>query len=174
MIDKVYLSIRKKDSIEIDNNLNYPEEANKEDSKKGYSLLKEMLEILGVPFDINNITFTEDGKPYITNSKVKFNYSHSKNYIACAVSLSEVGCDIEDEFSVSKEGSPLALDSSTNRIRKAWVKRESYCKMLGKFDKETFKNIDLNKIDKNFYVVSSNKYDCSVYYDAKDKNIIML
>ncbi len=174
MLDNVYLSIKRKEDIKIDESLAYPEEANREDSKKAYTLLKEMLEVLDVPFNINNVKFTEDGKPYIENSKVKFNYSHSKNYIACALALVEVGCDIEDEFNITKEGSELVLDSSTNRIRKAWVKRESYCKYLGKFNKETFKTVDLNHIDKNFYAVSNNKYDCSVYYDGTEKNLLIM
>jgi len=174
MFDKVYLRIKKKEDVVVDESLNYPKEANKEDSKKGYTMLKEMLEVLDVPFDINSVKFTEDGKPYLENSKIKFNYSHSKNYIACALSFAEVGCDIEDEFNVTKEGSELVLDSSTNRIRKAWVKRESYCKLLGKFDKETFRNVDLNNIDKNFYAVSNNKYDCSVYYDGEEKNLLLM
>ncbi len=62
------------------------------------ALLYEKIRELPCYIDTSELIFgrNECGKPYFKDSDVKFNISHSKGYVACAVSLGEeLGVDIE-------------------------------------------------------------------------------
>ena len=62
------------------------------------ALLYEQLLSLPCRIDTSNLIFerSELGKPYFKDSRVKFNISHSKGYIAVASSIDEeIGVDIE-------------------------------------------------------------------------------
>ncbi|MGB9977984.1 4'-phosphopantetheinyl transferase family protein [Methanobacterium sp.] len=94
---------------------------------------------------INNPVFDIDkyGKPYLKNySDVYFNLSHSQKYVACAVSDSPVGVDIEYihdiDLNLSKHffyGSEyehiLNNNNQNNAFFELWVLKESYMKMTG-------------------------------------------
>jgi 4'-phosphopantetheinyl transferase len=83
------------------------------------------------------------GKPYLKNySDVYFNLSHSEKYVACAVSDSPIGVDIEYindiDLNVAKHyfyGSEYEYILNNNNQKKAffelWVLKESYMKMTG-------------------------------------------
>ena len=77
----IYLSIVKKDDIGI-SEIDFPSYINRVESKIAYSLLFKMFNYLNLYVDIDHIYCSSNGKPYIKNSNIKFNYSHSKNYIA--------------------------------------------------------------------------------------------
>lgn len=170
MNDNIYLSVVLKDDIKIDN-LKYPSFVKRDESKKAYSLLFRMFKYLGISIDINDICCSSNGKPYIKNSNIYFNYSHSKNYIACAVGFVDVGVDIEDEFEISNKASLLYLPGIKSNFRKAFVTKEAYSKLLGDFDDDFFKNIDVNNINKNKYEISKKEYDLVLFYDESNKNI---
>ena len=168
-MDKIYICIKNKDDITIKDDTNYY--SFKDETKKAYTLLSNMLDKLGIKFNINSIKYKDNGKPYIINSDIKFNYSHSKNYIACVVSNVEVGIDIEDIFNISNSARCSYLNNIDSNYRLAWVKKEAYCKLLGDFDDEFFKKLDINKIECNSYIISDDKYDCIVYYEGDKKDI---
>jgi 4'-phosphopantetheinyl transferase len=104
-------------------------------------LLNHVLGKLGVYDPI----FGKDNydKPYLKNhSQIYYNLSHSENYVACAVSDSPVGVDIEyiDTFNwdLAKKcfyGSEyeyiLNKNNSNNAFFELWVLKESYMKMTG-------------------------------------------
>jgi len=83
------------------------------------------------------------GKPYLKNySDVYFNLSHSEKFVACAVSDSPVGVDIEYihdiDLDIAKHyffGSEYEYIVNNNDKKKAffqlWVLKESYMKMTG-------------------------------------------
>ena len=85
----------------------------------------------------------EYGKPYFTNTDLKFNISHSGKYIVCAVCDGEVGVDIEE---ITKTDLSLArnifmpseqkyIQSSKDKIKafyEIWTAREAYMKYVGK------------------------------------------
>ncbi|CDG64934.1 hypothetical protein MBMB1_0831 [Methanobacterium sp. MB1] len=87
--------------------------------------------------------YDEYGKPFLENHpQVHFNLSHSEDYVACAVSDSPVGVDIERVQDASLDiarhyffGSEYQhIKNSTNRERtffQFWVLKESYMKMTG-------------------------------------------
>lgn len=83
------------------------------------------------------------GKPYLKNySDIYFNLSHSESYVACAVSNSPVGVDIEyiDEVDLNVAeryffGSEYEYILNNSNKKEAffslWVLKESYMKMTG-------------------------------------------
>ena len=171
-MDKIYICIKNKDDITINDDINHC--SFKDETKKAYTLLCNMLDKLGIKFDINSVKYKDNGKPYIINSDIKFNYSHSKNYIACVVSNTDVGIDIEDIFNISNSARCLYLKNIDSNDRLAWVKKEPYCKLLGEFDDEFFKNLDINKIKCNSYIISNDNYDCILYYEGNKKDIVYI
>ena len=168
MKDSIYLRIIKKDNIEI-SNIDFPDFIKRDESKKAFSLLFDMFDYLGLSVNSNDIYCSENGKPYIKNSNVYFNYSHSKNYIACCVGFVDVGVDIEDEFDISIDAASLYLSGIKKDYRKAFVTKEAYCKLLGDFDDAFFKKIDINNISKNKYEISKDEYDLVLFYDGNIK-----
>ena len=170
MGNSIYLSIKKKSEVKI-NDLKFPDFIKRDKSKKAFSLLFDMFNYLGLDIDINDICYSNNGKPYIKNSNIKFNYSHSKNYIACSVSFVDMGIDIEDEFKMSDEARRLYLSGIKDNYRKAFVTKEAYCKLLGDFDDDFFKKLDINKFFNNKYEINNDDYDLVLFYDGKVKNI---
>ena len=104
-------------------------------------LLKYSLNQIG----ISNPVFDHDqyGKPFLGNHPlVHFNLSHSEDYVACAVSDSPVGVDIEHiqdaELDIARHyffGSEYEHIQNSPRQERAffqfWVLKESYMKMTG-------------------------------------------
>lgn len=170
MGNSIYLSIKKKSEVKI-NDLKFPDFIKRDESKKAFSLLFDMFNYLGLDIDINDICYSNNGKPYIKNSNIKFNYSHSKNYIACSVSFVDMGIDIEDEFKMSDEARMMYLSGIKDNYRKAFVTKEAYCKLLGDFDDDFFKKLDINKFFNNKYEINNDDYDLVLFYDGKVKNI---
>ena len=170
MIDNIYISIKKKDDIVI-RNLEFPDFIKRDESKKAVSLLFDMFNYLGLDININDIYHSDNGKPYIKNSNIKFNYSHSNNYIACSVSDVDIGIDIEDDFKMSDEARMMYLSGIKDSFRKAFVIKEAYCKLLGDFDDEFFKSLDINSISKNKYEINDDNYDLVMFYDGKIKKV---
>ena len=111
-------------------------------------ILKKILSDHNLTFD--DIYYGDHNKPLCPN--LNFNISHSKNLVICAVSLYEIGCDIESiDYSASTElitkiskrffsENETALleeiDSSQKDSRlytfyRFWTIKESYVKMTG-------------------------------------------
>jgi len=89
------------------------------------------------------ISHDQYGKPFLVNHpRVHFNLSHSEEYVACAVSDSPVGVDIERvreiELDIARHyffGSEYQqIQDSPHQLRtfyQFWVLKESYMKMTG-------------------------------------------
>ena len=102
------------------------------------------------------LTYNEYGKPYLKGNKnIYFNISHTKHLVACVISDTEVGVDIEE----IRKYNPIIKDKilsdeEKNNIKddkdviKYWTIKEAVCKCEGtgiaNFD---FKNIDYDKYD---------------------------
>lgn len=87
----------------------------------------------------------ENGKPFAKNAAIQFNISHSADFVACAVSDTPVGIDIEKidknrelpiDFVCGKNEREYILGAdSESEIRKRffeiWTKKEAYSKFTG-------------------------------------------
>lgn len=106
-------------------------------------LIKHVLEKAGIYGE--EIQYGSKGKPYIEGKEVFFNVSHSGEYAVCAVSDTEIGCDIEK---IAKADMRLAkkcfsgyeyenlcgceTEEERNKLFfRYWTMRESYVKALG-------------------------------------------
>jgi 4'-phosphopantetheinyl transferase len=103
-------------------------------------LLNHALNMMGILDPV----FDRDkyGKPYLKNYQdVHFNLSHSENYVACAVSDSPVGVDIEyihdvdldiaKNYFYDQEYEYVINSPNIDAFFKLWVLKESYMKMTG-------------------------------------------
>ena len=87
-------------------------------------------------FELNNVAFNEHNKPFIPNSSIHFNLSHSKSYLALGISINNtIGIDIEyrelkniHEKIAKKYFSGLEQQSD---FFKSWTAREAFIKLLG-------------------------------------------
>ena len=66
---------------------------------------------------------------------------------------------IEDEFYISDEARKMYLPGIVDIFRKVFVTKEAYCKLLGDFDDEFFKKLNINKIFNNKYEISLDNFD---------------
>ena len=159
----VYYSIVEKSDIKADNAIV------KLETNQAMTLLKKQLNYLDLK--LPEIRISANGKPYFKNSNLFFNYSHSKNYIACAVSFYEVGIDIEETTrNINDNIAKKYLDNVNGNKKRieTWVKKESYSKLKGLGLKIGFQNIKLSEIKtKNLYI-KEKKYMCSIYCDNED------
>ena len=95
--------------------------------------------------DTSRLVFRRNGcnKPYFADSPVKFNISHSKGYVACAVSLGEeLGVDIEAAEISPERAEKLAkryfseqerheISKSPQMFARKWTEKEAKAKFLG-------------------------------------------
>lgn len=152
-------------------------------------LLVHALQDVGLDITDAQFECNEFGKPYIKNSDIFFNLSHSGDYAICAVSNSEIGCDIEKivrtEDKIAKkffcQEEYLYIASQPNeQARKEefyryWTLKESFIKAIGlglKLHLNSFQIVLGNKIsikqsvndkDYSFYEYNGLEgYKCSV------------
>ncbi|MCQ2455144.1 MAG: 4'-phosphopantetheinyl transferase superfamily protein [Clostridia bacterium] len=103
-------------------------------------LLKFALKKAGIEnFDIVK---GENGKPYLKNSKIYFNLSHSKKMAVCIVAPFEVGCDIEkidkanikiakNFFDENEYKDIITSDDKNDKFYRYWTLKESFIKAVG-------------------------------------------
>lgn len=156
----VYYSIVKKADIKVDDS------NNKLETTQAITILKKQLNYFNLK--LPEIYISLNGKPYFKDFNIFFNYSHSKNYVACAISSYEVGIDIEETTrkindNIAKKYLDDIIDNS-KRIE-AWVKKESYSKLKGLGLKIKFQDLKLNEIKAKNFFVSKKEYMCSIYCD---------
>lgn len=143
----------------------------KKETELSFFVLKKMLELFDIEF--MNVSYTENGKPYFKDSDIHFNYSHSKNYIAVAISTTSLGVDIEERI-VTDSVSDLYLGSARGRDKlKNWVLKESYVKLEGSGLK-IFRDVDVNKITSNYKLIDGGDYMCSIMYNGSKRRFVNL
>jgi 4'-phosphopantetheinyl transferase len=131
----------------------------------GLNLCKEMISKY---FGEENPEFSVNdfGKPYVNKDGIFFNISHSKGRVACAVSDTPVGLDIEKvtekndtdiknfakRYFVENEIFALERENySSVAFYEIWTRKEAYSKMLGSALSKNFK-IDTTALDIVTYV----------------------
>ena len=118
----------------------------------GKLLLRVAFEEFGMSTDLDNLKFTEYGRPYI-DGNFDFNISHSGSYVVCAVGIErKIGIDVEKvlPISINDLNNVFHYKEWENITRSAnpyltfyyyWTAKEAVCKAEGKG-----LGIDLNRI----------------------------
>lgn len=134
-------------------------------------------------FNISNeeIKFekTYYGKPRLTNKDIKFNISHSGNFVVLAISNDDVGIDIEERKKYhhdivklfhEKEISIIENNSLNDRVKvfyDYWCLKESYIKFIGKGLSEP--------LNSSFIIKEAEKYQVYLIEDAPiDVEILLI
>lgn len=95
--------------------------------------------------DINNLkmNFSKDKKPFLENSSIQFNISHSNDVIVCAItSVGDIGVDIEkisdiniqdfiDQFSQSEYEAIISSSNVQEQFYRFWTQKEAIVKANG-------------------------------------------
>ena len=118
-----------------------------------YALEREGIDARELSFDVSC-----DGKPYIAKGEACFNLSHSGTLVMCAVSNSELGCDLEkikdadmdiaERFFHENEYALIKNEADAER-RKAlffrlWTLKESYVKATGRGLREPLSSFEIS------------------------------
>ena len=118
-------------------------------------------------------SYNENGKPFLKDyPHIHFNLSHCKKALACAVSDSEVGVDVQDIRPVSEKVAKRVLTENEYTGYKAaqspdeyfceiWAVKESFLKRTGQGIREDLRKISAESITKKT-VYSGDGYFCCV------------
>lgn len=134
--------------------------AKTEDKQLGvaaFALLCYALNLYGYKIGDYELSKNENGKPYFKNLPLNFNISHTENAVACAVSQTDIGVDIQKknvEYSrvmhrvCCKNEIDLILSSKnpTEDFVKLWTLKESYVKCIGARIFENAEKYDFSSI----------------------------
>lgn len=114
-------------------------------------------------------------KPYFADSNVHFNLSHSGNFVAAAVSDTEIGIDIEQisdinmniakRFFTENEYSHI---KSIDDFFKIWVLKESFIKAIGKGLACPLNSFEIKGLDKSPFVLYNGKKYSFIEIQAAD------
>lgn len=110
-------------------------------------LLRKALRDRGIDNEKLEFAYTNYGKPYLPEHFfIHYNISHSGNYVICAISDEEVGCDIELIKDINLDIAKMFFTKNENEKIQAlrtekekcdlfyryWVLKESFIKLIGK------------------------------------------
>lgn len=164
-LNDFYLRIPKQKRMQIDKYKNYEAKTR---TLVAEILLNNLLASQNISYQNTKYFNNKYGKPYLKNSELFFNVSHSFDYVITTISNKEIGIDIEkvrktslkviNQFATSKEKKYI-LSSDENieeRIFKIYTLKEAYFKMLG---------TNLNHILEIEFIIKNDKVYCS------DKNV---
>ncbi|MGB4655098.1 MAG: 4'-phosphopantetheinyl transferase family protein [Bacteroidales bacterium] len=138
-----------------------------------------------VPYILSDFSFAARGKPFLSDYEgYNFNISHSKNWLACAVSDVNVGVDVEgirkinskvaDRFFTEREVrylNTLNGDERNEMFIRFWTIKESYLKAIGKGLALELNSFNIEPKGDDDFVLDNNK-DAEKYsvfsYKIKD------
>ncbi len=110
-------------------------------SAAGHALAKNMIAAhFNVSADTLCFSKTESGKPYLPDSTLQFNISHSGTAVLCGIHNGDIGVDIEktrpyndrvaQRICSSAEYTYISGDDC--RFLEVWTRKEAYAKLTGK------------------------------------------
>ena len=150
-------------SIVNKSDINVSKTTNRIETEQARAVLSYMLNYFDI--DLDEIIIDDEGKPYFKNSNIHFNYSHSKNYIACVISNYEVGIDIEEKSRVISDDISIkylnGVEDNNDRLI-LWVIKEAYSKLKGLGLQIGFNNIEFTSDIKDL-LINEDEYICSIF-----------
>ena len=134
--------------------------------------LKEILQN-DFNYQLTNLSYNKYKKPYLTNSDLFFNISHSKDIVVIAIDTSEIGVDIEfydrfEEKNMNKIFSEKEVEQITKsnnphkEYSKFWCMKESLLKCIGTGLKIDMRNVLDNEDEFIFEIIEKDNYLISV------------
>ena len=112
--------------------------------------------------------YNKYGKPYLKDSNIYFNISHTRNLVICAISDKEIGVDIEylrynelvSKRILNKKEYSILLNSKCKEeiFTIMWTSKESYVKMLGIGLEYALKNVDTTILNSKIDIKKYNDY----------------
>lgn len=145
----------------------------------GELILKEGIKkIYNLDYNLLEFKFNSYGKPYIANSDINYNMSHSHEYSVCALSKNTIGVDIEHirkvDLNIAKQFcNDRELDyiyqsdkDREKRFFEIYTLKEAYFKMLGT-NLNNLKSIEF-KISKNKIEANRSNLNLMLIYEIKD------
>lgn len=122
-----------------------------------FALLSYALDLYGYKIGDYELVIAEGGKPYLKNCPLKFNLSHTKNSVACALSQGEIGVDIQHKnieyrrvmHRVCCENEINMISASKNPaddFTKLWTLKESCVKCTGEGISANMQSFDFSSI----------------------------
>lgn len=119
--------------------------------------------------------YNDNNKPYLKDLNYYFNISHCKDYVICAFSKDEIGCDIEKireidmnivkkYFNSNEVSEILSLKDEKQKesvFFRYWTLKESFIKNIGKGLSYPLNEFSIN-IDKEINIIQS--YNNDNYY----------
>lgn len=121
------------------------------------------------------LTHGQHGKPYLKNSPLFFNISHSDRAIACCISDKEIGIDIQKNitlsnwnilksfFSSSELNQVIEADNKSEKFTEIWAMKESYLKMLGVGFNRNLRSFSIIKDGADYRVEDQNEILCRIF-----------
>lgn len=136
--------------------LSYKYDIDKYLCAKAFMLLKEGL---SRDYDIKDeihFSYNSNGKPFLMrHPEIHFNLSHCRKGVACAISKTPVGIDIEEivydddlaKFVLNEDDykDVIASNNPAESFTTAWTIKESYVKMFGWGILDNMKELDTKK-----------------------------
>lgn len=143
-----------------------------------YTLLSMALKKVGGSDEVQ-LSYTQNGKPFIKGADICFNLSHSKDYAVCVVDEREVGIDIEKVRKV-KEGiaerffaaaeqeeiEKMVCCGCESAFISAWVLKESLIKAKSGTIVSDLAKAEIKRTnEKNIFTTQNGKYTLKLFAD---------
>lgn len=131
-----------------------------------------------------NKLYSKLGKPYLKNSRLYFNVSHSgeNSIIGISFNKKNIGVDIEEITNINTNIASKCLSNKEYKwfsetkynqkelLCKIWTIKESYIKAAGLGLQLLLKTVLIRKIYDPFFVVENDKYGTKIVYCFKYNN----
>lgn len=135
-------------------------------------LLKHCLVQLGGCSDLE-IDLDHNGKPFWRNSELKFNISHSHDWIVCCIATDSVGIDVQKYVDLSNPTHAADFIYSLNDLNfynkkdsknviEVWCQKEAAVKLSGIGLRQPFRSIILDKLPDNTFKAKINSTECNL------------
>lgn len=165
--NEIYYTIINKKKLDFINTKNNNE---KIETLQAKYVLNCMLKHFNIPK--SEIVKTKLGKPYFKDQHIYFNYSHTNNFIACAISKYNVGIDIEETNRIITDSMNKKCNFNKDTNLEEFVKKEAFCKLTGKGIAEFFDKNNYQNTHKNNLVIKNQKYICVICSDCLNSSFI--
>lgn len=121
-----------------------------------------------------SFSYSADGKPFLSDyPSVHFNISHCREAVACAVSDSPVGIDVESireykqdlaEYVLNEKelSCVLSSDNPAFAFTRLWTRKEAVLKLRGTGIREDLKHVLDDVSDVKFEEVITDSYICTI------------